>query len=135
LCSICVNLRPCQFVVPYVKTSSNSRSHTKFYTCWTIRNFSTVFLLFLPLFIFLISVKRVIIFQYFGQHIDIFWNYLLYQLFHWLGIDTDPDRLNLDQHALIPIRIHNTDFYKTIRYLPCMSVAKGNTKTLILELA
>jgi hypothetical protein len=35
-------------------------------------------------------------FQYFAQHIDIFWeNVILSPLFHLLGIDTDPDR-----HAL-----------------------------------
>jgi hypothetical protein len=43
-------------------------------------------------FIFHISVKCVKCFQYFGQHIEIFWKKcLIYQLFRLLGIDTDPN--------------------------------------------
>jgi hypothetical protein len=40
-------------------------------------------------------------FQYFAEHIDIFWKYfILPQLFHLLGIDTDPDRPDPDCQAL-----------------------------------
>jgi hypothetical protein len=47
-------------------------SYPKFYTCWKIRNFFFYFSsqhCQLTMFIFLISVKCVIIFKYFGQHI------------------------------------------------------------------
>ncbi len=70
----------------------------------------------LQCFIFLISVKGVIIFSYFWTA---YWNFLeksiVYQLYHLLGNDIDPDRPALDADPDLTkwcgsdrIRIHNT---------------------------
>jgi hypothetical protein len=60
---------------------------------------------------FLISVKCVICFQYFGQHIEIFWKKVyFFNFFYLLGIDTDPDRYDLDADPdLEPAKLCGSD--------------------------
>jgi len=45
-------------------------------------------------------------FQYFGQHIEIFWKStgIVYQLYHLLRIDADPDKSDPDRHAVVADR-------------------------------